>query len=84
MILQRFTVFTVMVLLSLNLAGHLKGNSGISVENRSTIIILLFSIICIWEDYGLACTTICFSKTILMHDVVVGLLIDRYEFGVLV
>nr|MBW4638988.1 IS1 family transposase [Gloeocapsa sp. UFS-A4-WI-NPMV-4B04] len=28
--------------------------------------------------------TICFSKTVLMHDVVIGLFINRYEFGVLV
>jgi insertion element IS1 protein InsB len=26
--------------------------------------------------------TICFSKTITMHDVVIGLFINRYEFGV--
>jgi len=25
--------------------------------------------------------TICFSKTTLMHDVVIGLFINRYEFG---
>lgn len=25
--------------------------------------------------------TICFSKTILMHDTVIGLFINRYEFG---
>lgn len=30
----------------------------------------------------LARKTICFSKTILMHDVVIGLFINRYEFGV--
>ena len=29
----------------------------------------------------LARRTICFSKTILMHDVVIGLFINRYEFG---
>ena len=28
--------------------------------------------------------TICFSKTELMHDVVIGLFINRYEFGVAV
>jgi insertion element IS1 protein InsB len=28
--------------------------------------------------------TICFSKTIIMHDLVIGLFINRYEFGVLV
>ena len=28
--------------------------------------------------------TICFSKTERMHDVVIGLFINRYEFGVLV
>jgi insertion element IS1 protein InsB len=32
----------------------------------------------------LARRTICFSKTTLMHDVVIGLFINRYEFGVLV
>jgi hypothetical protein len=26
--------------------------------------------------------TICFSKTTTMHDVVIGLCINRYEFGV--
>lgn len=25
--------------------------------------------------------TICFSKTVLMHDIVIGLFINRYEFG---
>ena len=25
--------------------------------------------------------TICFSKTALMHDTVIGLFINRYEFG---
>ncbi|WP_219336158.1 IS1 family transposase [Chroococcidiopsis thermalis] len=29
----------------------------------------------------LARRTICFSKTVLMHDLVIGLLINRYEFG---
>ena len=29
----------------------------------------------------LARRTICFSKTILMHDLVIGLFINRYEFG---
>ncbi len=29
----------------------------------------------------LARKTICFSKTILMHDLVIGLFINRYEFG---
>jgi insertion element IS1 protein InsB len=29
----------------------------------------------------LARKTICFSKTILMHDIVIGLFINRYEFG---
>jgi insertion element IS1 protein InsB len=29
----------------------------------------------------LARKTICFSKTILMHDTVIGLFINRYEFG---
>ena len=31
----------------------------------------------------LARKTICFSKSILMHDIVVGLFINRYEFPVL-
>jgi insertion element IS1 protein InsB len=26
--------------------------------------------------------TICFSKSIAMHDIVLGLFINRYEFGV--
>jgi len=29
----------------------------------------------------LARKTICFSKSILMHDVVIGLFINRFEFG---
>lgn len=32
----------------------------------------------------LARRTICFSKTILMHDLVIGLFINRYEFGLTV
>ena len=32
----------------------------------------------------LARKTICFSKTIQMHETVVGLFINRYEFGVLI
>lgn len=32
----------------------------------------------------LARKTICFSKTIQMHKIVVGLFINRYEFGVLI
>lgn len=28
--------------------------------------------------------TICFSKTVFMHDLVIGLFINRYEFGVAV
>ena len=28
--------------------------------------------------------TICFSKTITMHDLVIGLFINRYEFGLLI
>ena len=28
--------------------------------------------------------TICFSKSILLHDIVIGLFINRYEFGMLV
>jgi insertion element IS1 protein InsB len=28
--------------------------------------------------------TICFSKSIQMHDIVIGLFVNRYEFGVLV
>jgi insertion element IS1 protein InsB len=30
---------------------------------------------------GLARKTICFSKSIVMHDIVIGLFINRYEFG---
>ena len=30
----------------------------------------------------LARKTICFSKSVLMHDVVIGLFVNRYEFGV--
>lgn len=30
----------------------------------------------------LARKTICFSKTITMHDIVIGLFVNRYEFGV--
>ena len=30
----------------------------------------------------LARRTICFSKTITMHDIVIGLFINRYEFGI--
>ena len=29
----------------------------------------------------LARKTICFSKSVLMHDVVIGLFVNRYEFG---
>ncbi|MDX2229705.1 MAG: IS1 family transposase [Leptolyngbyaceae cyanobacterium bins.349] len=32
----------------------------------------------------LARKTICFSKSILMHDVVLGLFINRLEFGLLI
>ncbi|CAK0754049.1 hypothetical protein CCP3SC1_220024 [Gammaproteobacteria bacterium] len=32
----------------------------------------------------LARKTICFSKLEKMHDIVIGLFINRYEFGVLV
>lgn len=32
----------------------------------------------------LARKTICFSKTVFMHDLVIGLFINRYEFGVAV
>jgi insertion element IS1 protein InsB len=28
--------------------------------------------------------TICFSKSILLHDIVIGLFVNRYEFGMLV
>ena len=28
--------------------------------------------------------TICFSKSVLMHDTVIGLFVNRYEFGTLV
>jgi len=30
----------------------------------------------------LARKTICFSKTVIMHDLVIGLFINRYEFGI--
>ncbi|MDZ4877956.1 MAG: hypothetical protein CLLPBCKN_007391 [Chroococcidiopsis cubana SAG 39.79] len=32
----------------------------------------------------LARKTICFSKTSIMHDIVIGLFINRYEFGLLI
>ena len=32
----------------------------------------------------LARKTICFSKSIIMHDIVIGLFINRYEFGILI
>jgi insertion element IS1 protein InsB len=32
----------------------------------------------------LARKTICFSKSVLMHDTVIGLFVNRYEFGTLV
>ena len=32
----------------------------------------------------LARKTICFSKSTLMHDIVIGLFINRYEFGILI
>ena len=32
----------------------------------------------------LVCRTICFSKTTTMHDLVIGLFINRYEFGLLI
>jgi insertion element IS1 protein InsB len=32
----------------------------------------------------LARKTLCFSKTVRMHDIVIGLFVNRYEFGVLV
>ena len=32
----------------------------------------------------LARKTICFSKSVQMHDLVIGLFVNRYEFGVLV
>ena len=32
----------------------------------------------------LARKTICFSKSVLMHDIVIGLFVNRYEFGNLV
>jgi len=32
----------------------------------------------------LARKTICFSKTILMHDIIIGVYINRYEFPLLV
>ncbi len=30
----------------------------------------------------LARKTICFSKTVTMHDIIIGLFINRYEFGI--
>ena len=32
----------------------------------------------------LARKTICFSKSVRMHDLVIGLFVNRYEFGMLV
>ena len=32
----------------------------------------------------LVCWTICFSKTERMHDLVIGLFVNRYEFGRLI
>jgi insertion element IS1 protein InsB len=32
----------------------------------------------------LARKTICFSKSVLLHDIVIGLFVNRYEFGNLV
>ena len=32
----------------------------------------------------LARKTICFSKTVRMHDIVIGIFINRYEFGLLI
>ena len=32
----------------------------------------------------LARKTICFSKSIQMHDIVIGLFVNRYEFGIAV
>jgi insertion element IS1 protein InsB len=32
----------------------------------------------------LARTTICFSKSVVMHDVVIGLFINRFEFGLVI
>jgi len=29
----------------------------------------------------LACKTICFSKSTELHDIVIGLFVNRYEFG---
>jgi insertion element IS1 protein InsB len=29
----------------------------------------------------LTCKTICFSRSIKMHDIVIGLFVNRYEFG---
>ncbi|MBF0290212.1 MAG: transposase, partial [SAR324 cluster bacterium] len=26
--------------------------------------------------------TICFSKTVKMHDIVIGIFVNRYEFGI--
>ena len=30
---------------------------------------------------GLARKTMCFSKSVFMHDTVIGLFVNRYEFG---
>jgi insertion element IS1 protein InsB len=30
----------------------------------------------------LACKIICFSKSVFMHDTVIGLFVNRYEFGI--
>ncbi|WP_369831944.1 IS1 family transposase [Chlorogloea sp. CCALA 695] len=32
----------------------------------------------------LVCKTICFSKTVRMHNIMIGIFINRYEFGLLV
>ena len=36
------------------------------------------------ERSSMARKTICFSKSIWLHDIVIGLFINRYEFGLLV
>ena len=33
------------------------------------------------ERSSMARKTICFSKSVVMHDIVIGLFLNRYEFG---
>jgi insertion element IS1 protein InsB len=32
----------------------------------------------------LTCKTICYSRSIVLHDILIGLFVNRYEFGLLV